>query len=73
MFGYSLPLLFGRLFGIPLFILGIIFLRNYRQADDPVAMLKKSLRSPWVWIFLVLSIIVFTFEVVYLTSRPAGS
>ncbi len=73
MFGYSLPLLFGRLFGIPLFILGIIFLRNYRRTDDPVAMLKKSLRSPWVWIFLVLSIIVFTFEVVYLTSRPAGS
>lgn len=73
MFGYSLPLLFGRLFGIPLFILGIIFLRYYRRNDDPVAMLKKSLRSPWVWFFLVLSIIIFMFEVVYLSSRPAGS
>lgn len=69
MFGYSIPLLGGRLFGIPLFVLGIIFLRNYWGTDQPKAMLKKSLRNPWVWLALVLTWIAFAFEVIYLANR----
>ena len=71
MFGYSLPLLGGRLFGIPLFVLGIIFLRNYRHTDAPKAMLKKSLRSGWVWLALILTWIAFGFEIAYVSTHPA--
>lgn len=73
MFGYSLPLLFGRLFGIPLFVLGVIFLRNYRMVDDPRAMLKKSLRSGWVWLALVITWIAFGFEIAYVANKAAVS
>lgn len=73
MFGYSFPYLFGRLFGLPLFVLGVIFLLHYRHTDQPKAMLRKSLRSIWVWFFLVLSIVGFAIEVVYLSSQPSGS
>jgi predicted permease len=72
MFGYSLPLLFGRLFGIPLFVLGVVFLLNYRHDDRPKAMLKKSLRNPWVWLFLILAWIGFGFEVVTVSNRGAS-
>lgn len=73
LFGYSLPLLFGRLFGIPLFILGILFLRFYRQADRPMDALKRSLRSPWIWLFLILTWIAFGFEIAYVSSQVAPS
>ncbi len=73
MFGYSLPLLLGRLFGVPIFVLGLIFLRNYRKTDAPKAMLKKSLKSGWVWLALVLSWIAFGFEIAYVASRSAAS
>ncbi len=73
MFGYSIPLLFGRLFGIPLFVLGLVFLSNFRHVDEPKAMLKKSLRSPWVWLALVLTWLAFAFEIVYLAGRVAES
>lgn len=69
MFGYSLPLLFGRLFGIPLFILGIQFLRFYRYRDEPKVALKKALRSPWVWFFMVLTWIAFGFEIAYIANK----
>jgi hypothetical protein len=73
MFGYSLPLLFGRLFGVPLFVLGIIFLRNYRHDDRPKDMLKKALRSGWVWLALVLTWIAFGFEIAYIANKAAVS
>ena len=73
MFGYSIPLLIGRLFGVPVFILGILFLRYYRQADDPKAALRRALRSPWVWFFFVLAVIAFVFEVIYVSNQPAAS
>lgn len=71
MFGYSIPLILGRVLGIPLFILGILFLRYYRQADDPKAALRRALRSPWIWFFVVLTIIGFTFEIIYVSNRAA--
>ena len=66
MFGYSLPLLFGRLFGVALFVLGIIFLKRYRHNDDPKAVLKSALKSPIVWFFLVLAWVAFAFEIAFL-------
>lgn len=69
MFGYSLPLLFGRLFGIPLFVLGILFLRHYRLVDAPRQALQKSLKSGWVWLALILTWIAFGFEIAYVASH----
>lgn len=69
MFGYSLPLLFGRLFGVALFVLGLIFLKRFRRDDDPRAVLKSSLKSPWVWFFMVLAWVAFAFEVIFLVNR----
>lgn len=68
-----MPLLLGRLFGIPVFVLGVVFLIHYRKLDDPKAMLRKSLRSVWVWLFLILSWLGFAFEVIYLSNQPSGS
>lgn len=73
MFGYSIPYLFGRLFGLSLFILGVRFLMIYRKGDYPKAALRQASRSVWVWFFLVLSVIGFVIEVVYLSSQPSGS
>jgi len=67
--GYSLILILARLFGVPLFVLGILFLYYYRQADDPKTALKRSLRSPWVWFFLVLAWVAFGFEIAYLAKQ----
>ncbi|HEY8108769.1 MAG TPA: hypothetical protein VIF43_02060 [Patescibacteria group bacterium] len=69
MFGYSLPLLFGRLFGVALFVLGLIFLKRFRHDDDPKAVLKSSLKSPIVWFFMILAWVAFGFEIVYLANR----
>ncbi len=71
MFGYSIPLLFGRLFGIPLFVLGILFLRYYRFQDTPKLALRRALKSPWFWFFLVLTWIVFGFEIAYVANQAA--
>ena len=73
MFGYSLPLIFGRLFGLPLFVLGVLFLMRYRKVDDPKGVLRDCLRSPWVWFFFILSIIGFAFEVIYVSNQPSAS
>ena len=73
MFGYSLPLIFGRLFGLPLFVLGVLFLLRYRKVDEPKAVLRECLRSPWVWFFFILSIIGFAFEVIYVSNQPSAS
>jgi Na+/proline symporter len=69
MFGYSLPLLFGRLFGVGLFVLGIVFLVRFRKIDDPKRALRQALRSPWVWFFTILAWVAFGFEVAYLAGR----
>ncbi|MSU75959.1 hypothetical protein EXS54_00565 [Patescibacteria group bacterium] len=69
MFGYSIPLLFGRLFGVGLFVAGIVFLKHYRWHDDPRWALKKALRSKWVWFFTVLAWIAFGFEIAYLARQ----
>lgn len=71
MFGYSIPLLAGRLFGLPLFVLGLVFLWNYRKIDEPKAMLRKSLKNPLVWFFLMLAWLAFAYEVVYLAGQGA--
>lgn len=73
MFGYSIPLLLGRLFGVPLFVLGVIFLFKYRKVDDPKHVLRESLKHPLVWFFLVLAWAAFAFEVIYLSNQPLGS
>lgn len=72
MFGYAFPYLFGRLFGIPLFIAGIIFLRRYRLADDPKAAATYALKSVWVWFFFILCLIGFIVEAIYLSHQPQG-
>ena len=72
MFGYALPYLFGRMFGIPLFVAGILFLREYRKADHPKAAARKALRSVWVWFFFVLSVIGFIVEAIYLANQPVS-
>ncbi|MEX2043470.1 MAG: hypothetical protein WD926_01090 [Patescibacteria group bacterium] len=64
-----MPLLFGRLFGVALFVLGLIFLKRFRRDDDPRAVLKSSLKSPWVWFFMVLAWVAFAFEVIFLVNR----
>ncbi|MEX1113546.1 MAG: hypothetical protein WD603_03435 [Patescibacteria group bacterium] len=72
MFGYSFPLLFGRLFGVGLFVLGLIFLKRFRRDDDPMLVLKSSLKSPWVWFFTVLAWVAFAFEIIYLQNQPVS-
>lgn len=70
MFGYSLPLLFGRLFGIGLFVLGIVFLKYYwGDGDHPKQALRKAIRSKWVWFFMVLAWVAFGFEIAYLANQ----
>jgi hypothetical protein len=69
MFGYSLPLLFGRLFGVGLFVLGIVFLVHFRRRDDWRWALKKALRSKWVWFFTILAWVAFGFEIAYLAKQ----
>lgn len=70
MFGYALPYLMGRLFGIPLFVAGILFLREYRKTDQPKAVAKQVLKSVWVWFFFILSVIGFIIEAIYLSNQP---
>jgi predicted permease len=72
-FGYSLPLLFGRLFGMPLFVLGVVFLLKFRKRDEPRLVLRQALRNPAVWLVLVLTWIAFAFEIIYLANRAAPS
>lgn len=68
--GYGLLLLFGRLFGVGLFVAGIVFLVRLRRKDDPRAALRAALRNKWVWFFTILSWIAFGFEVAYLANQP---
>lgn len=70
MFGYSLPLLFGRLFGVGLFVAGIVFLNHYwREGDHPKLAARKALKSKWVWFFMILAWIAFVVEIVYLHNQ----
>lgn len=71
-FGYALPYVFGRLFGIPLFVAGIIFLRQYRKADMPKAAARQALKSVWVWFFLILSLVGFIAEAIWLAGQPGS-
>ena len=71
-FGYALPYVFGRLFGIPLFVAGIIFLRQYRKADHPKAAARYALKSVWVWFFVILSLVGFIAEAVWLAGQPGS-
>lgn len=71
-FGYALPYVFGRLFGIPLFVAGIIFLRRYRKADNPKAAARYALKSVWVWFFFILSLVGFIAEAVWLAGQPGS-
>lgn len=73
MFGYSITLLIGRLFGVGLFVLGIVFLKKFRRIDDPKLALRQALKSPWVWFFLTLSWVAFGFEVAYFANQPSVS
>jgi hypothetical protein len=61
----------GRLFGIPLFIAGIIFLRRYwKEGDHPKAAAKYALKSVWVWFFFILCLIGFVAEAIWLARQP---
>jgi Na+/proline symporter len=57
------------LFGVGLFVFGIVFLVRFWKRDDPRAAVRAALRSKWVWFFTVLAWVAFGFEIAYLASR----